>query len=238
MKKRIRFPRFLCSAVLALGILSSLLLSGCTQSSASGNSEAVLPPIRMSEYPAEACLGNVPGTVQEAIERSDAVATVRVGDWLGDSVTKMSTLFSAEVIETVKGELPNRFTLMQEGSSELIYRDYPLFTHGNELFLFLTKIPEKDAEFLKYPKDTYKITGSYTGVMHLVELDGEKYVIPHNCAIFQEMPDSVKNLAQDEAFLKSAVDELIRSDSIWERFPSVHQHLYKLDELIRALRNA
>ena len=232
MKKRTSFPRFFTAAVLMASMLLGLLLASCTGS----KKQVVVPPVRMSEYPAGSSLGNVPGSIQEAIERSDAVAMVRVGDWLGDSATKMCTLFSAEVIETIKGELPATFTLLQDGSSEFTYRDYPLFTYGNELFLFLTKISDENREFLKLPENTYKITGTYTSVMHLIELDGEKYVIPRDYALLENMPESVKNLAKDEAFLKRAVDELKRSDSILSKVNIAYAHVHKLDELVSMVK--
>ncbi|MBQ4428260.1 MAG: hypothetical protein II871_00615 [Clostridia bacterium] len=232
MKKRTSFPRFFTAAAMILSILAGALLVSC----AGNKKEPVVPPMRMAEYPADSSLGNVPGTVQEAIERSDAVAMVRVGDWLGETTDKLTTLFNAEVIETIKGELPAKFTLLQGGSSEFTYRDYPLFTYGNELFLFLTKISDENREFLKFPENTYKITGTYTSVMHLIELDGEKYVIPRDYALLENMPESVKNLAKDEAFLKRAVDELKRSDSVLSKVNIAYAHVYKLDELVSMVK--
>ncbi len=234
MKKRIRFPRFFCSAVLALGILSSLLLSGCTVNKA----EPVVPPMRMAEYPSEANFGYMPASIAGEIADSDAVACVRIGDWLGYTKDMYSSLYSVETVETVKGSLPAKFTLIQDGSSKFTLEGHPLFTAGNELLLFLRKTTDEANKQYELTDETYTITCAQMTTFDIVSVESEEYAVPRHYALLETMPASVHDLAQDNAFLKKAVDGLIRSDNIWEKVNTKPNHVYRLDELIRAIKEA
>ena len=69
-------------------------------------------------------------SVSDAFREADAVARVKVGDWQGGDLRNW-------VQEYYKGELPRNFTLVQGGCSEATSPDYPLFTSGTELLVFL-----------------------------------------------------------------------------------------------------
>ena len=234
MKKRTSFPRFFTAAVLMASMLLGLLLASCTGS----KKEAVVPPVRMTEYPSHASFGYAPASVADAVEESDAIAYIRIGDWLGYTDDMYSTLFSAEVIETAKGKLPSKFTLIQDGSSRFTLEGHPLFTAGNELLLFLNKLSDEGRERNKLPDDSYIITCAHITTFDVIAIDGEKYAFPRNYALLDTMPSSVRNFAQDETFLKKAVDELIRSDSIWENVDTMQYryHVYKLDQLLSMVK--
>ena len=76
-------------------------------------------------------------SISDAFQEADAVARVKVGDWQGEDLRNWVTFFDASVQESYKGELPRNFTLVQGGCSEATSPDYPLFTSGTELLVFL-----------------------------------------------------------------------------------------------------
>ena len=112
-----------------------------------------------------------------------------------------------------------------------------IFT-DHELFLFLNKLSDEGRERNKLPDDSYIITCAHITTFDVIAIDGEKYAIPRNYALLETMPSSVRNFAQDETFLKKAVDELIRSDSIWENVDTMQNryHVYKLDQLLSMVK--
>lgn len=129
------------------------------------------PPVRIGEAIGEASLLRS-YSVAEAFQEADAVALVRVGDWLGEQDGGFSiTFYKAAVVKSYKGDLPREFTLMQNGGSAGTYEDYPLYTCGNELLVFLRKA---DAD---YP-DAYQSVGSFSTVLYAADaVDGTRYYL-------------------------------------------------------------
>lgn len=124
------------------------------------------PPVRIGEAIGEASLLRS-YSAAEAFQEADAVALVRVGDWLGEQDGGFPiTFYKAAVVKSYKGDLPREFTLMQNGGSAGTYEDYPLYTCGNELLVFLRKA---DAD---YP-DAYQSVGSFSTVLYAADaVDG------------------------------------------------------------------
>ena len=79
-------------------------------------------------------------------------------------------LFDADVQESYKGDLPRHFTLVQGGCSEATSPDYPLFTSGTELLVFLR---DYDGSGEKY----HPIT-DYNTVLYVVyDEAGDRYFL-------------------------------------------------------------
>lgn len=129
------------------------------------------PPVRIGEAIGEASLLRS-YSAAEAFQEADAVALVRVGDWLGEQDGGFPiTFYKAAVVKSYKGDLPREFTLMQNGGSAGTYEDYPLYTCGNELLVFLRKA---DAD---YP-DAYQSVGSFSTVLYAADaVDGSRYFV-------------------------------------------------------------
>ena len=129
------------------------------------------PPVRSGEAIGEASLLRS-YSAAEAFQEADAVALVRVGDWLGEQDGGFPiTFYKAAVVKSYKGDLPREFTLMQNGGSAGTYEDYPLYTCGNELLVFLRKA---DAD---YP-DAYQSVGSFSTVLYAADaVDGTRYYL-------------------------------------------------------------
>lgn len=153
------------SLLLILDLLC--IAAGCGQAK---KREAVLPPVRTA-----------PGTmymqlekrhsVESAFEESDGVARVKIGNWLGESTEHHVTYFEATVLECFKGDMPQTFTLIQDGCSTVTQSGYPLFTASNELLLFLNKATGED----NY-QPAYWIVGAHTTMVDVAyDTDGNRY---------------------------------------------------------------
>lgn len=122
-------------------------------------------------------------TFEEAVKSADAVVHARVGNWLGDNDDDMTTSFAAEAVAVYKGDIPEDFVLIQDGkgvseSKKAAVQGYPLFTYGNELFLFLRKV-EPELYSFDYPENSYFICGVHNTVYYVArDLDGNAYATP------------------------------------------------------------
>ena len=114
-------------------LLAAVLLLSVTACAAH---EPVLPPSRWGEMQINSMFERY-YSISDAFQAADAVARVKVGDWQGEDLRNWVTFFDASVQESYKGELPRNFTLVQGGCSEATSPDYPLFTSGTELLVFL-----------------------------------------------------------------------------------------------------
>lgn len=157
---------------LLLAIVMAFSLAGCAGETEKPE-EIVVPPVRFGTASASI---NAPQSLATAVRESDAVAHIRIGNWLGESEMYDDTYFEAEVIELFKGEVPDEFVLKQDGYSEFVYQMNPLFTYGNELVLFLNDV---GGEY--YPYDNvYWIKGSFGTIYYVGEDDaGDSYVVPN-----------------------------------------------------------
>ena len=80
-----------------------------------------------------------------------------------------------------KGDIPHEFVLAQEGCSTWTYRNYPVFTYGNQLLLFLIKYDvsmyRDTYDLVEYP-DAYELINTYSTVMYVTRDDsGMSYVL-------------------------------------------------------------
>jgi len=104
-------------------------------------------------------------TFEDAYAASDMVAHIKIGDWLYESEEYWSSLFQAKVINVFSGEEVEEIVLVQDGTSKATYQNFPLFTHGNELLVFL-----KRSTWAEY-ENAYWILGSYTTMLDVLPSD-------------------------------------------------------------------
>ena len=108
-------------------------------------------------------------------------ALVTVGDWLEEELITGRTFFRTTVQKVYKGDIPHEFVLAQEGCSTWTYRNYPVFTYGNQLLLFLIKYDvsmyRDTYDLVEYP-DAYELINTYSTVMYVTRDDsGMSYVL-------------------------------------------------------------
>lgn len=77
-------------------------------------------------------------TFDEAIEEASVIALIRIGSWLGENTSSLSTYYEADILKTYKGDPQKRVVIAQGGTSKSLFeRNYLLFQAGNEFLLFL-----------------------------------------------------------------------------------------------------
>ena len=216
----------LLSLLLAVVMLFSLV--GCA-GEAEETEEIVVPPNRFGT-----ASGSVSGpfSLEEAVVESDAVAHIRVGNWLGNKENSICSFFEAEVVQMFSGELPTDFVLQQEGCSDLIFERYPLFTYGNELFLFLKKVNGD----LPY-SDVYCVFGTFPTVFYIGrDSTGTPYAVP-NSANYMLDDEDLTNHALTSAATAGALPRDSVRQSLAENDPEMWGEtgtipaMYSLEEL-------
>lgn len=193
----------------------------------------VLPPTRTGASSASGSLARK-YTFETAFADADAVACIRVGDWLGENTEILSTYYEATVLECFKGDLSGTFTLIQDGCSVSTLKGYPLFTSGNEMLVFLKEATESDKEAtgLDYD-DLYWIIGSFTTLMDLVsDEDGNRY-FGDRCGVLSETLHDLPNYAKNAAIAQSVFSCMSAADPLVK---SPYSYLYAEEELLSLLR--
>lgn len=151
---------------LLLTVLFMLLAAGCTVPT---EENAVLPPTRIGSSSIQATF-NTKYTLATAMSEADVVARIQVGNWIAEDIELQETYYEATVQQSFKGDIPNTFTLLQDGCSNGTLKGYPLFTKGNELLVFL-----KEATGLEY-ESPYWVIGSFTTLLDVAyDNSGTRY---------------------------------------------------------------
>jgi len=172
-------------------LLAAVLLLSATACAAH---EPVLPPSRWGEGEAQ---GMLPHTysLSEAYDAAEVVALVTVGDWLEEELITGRTFFRTTVQKVYKGDIPHEFVLAQEGCSTWTYRNYPVFTYGNQLLLFLIKYDvsmyRDTYDLVEYP-DAYELINTYSTVMYVTQDDsGMSYVLDALGMVAEGVPNTL-----------------------------------------------
>lgn len=234
-----RSYRALIAAAAGLAAVIALIFLGSKLIKTPEAKQPVLPPIRMSERPGFCSFVMPYNTPREFVEGSDAIARVRIGDWLGDTGDMITTKFEAEVTELIKGELPKKITLLQEGGSDFTLRGNPLYTAGNELLLFLNKCQNFPGQRYTLPDDAYISSCSYIAVFDIVRLEnGEEYALARHRLVKNLVPGRAFNVAtgQNQRLRDEISAALKRSDPIWETTQREMGYIYSLDALIAGIK--
>lgn len=214
--------RILCTICAVLMLFS---LVACT---AQEESEAVLPPVR--EGGGESKVSFEKGyTFESALEEADAVARIRVGNWIAEDNEARQTYYEAEVLECYKGEIPTNFTLLQDGCSLRTFKGYPLFISGNEMLLFLREavgLPQYDAP--------YWIIGAYTTLLDVVYDDGERYFVDRYGVLGQSI-NVVSNYANVASVADAVYTAAVESDPLMSNPVHSFPYIYSDDDMLKLL---
>ncbi len=192
--------------------------------------KVVLPPTRYGAGQGNAMLART-YTIEQAVAEADAVAWVRVGNWIGERPDD-GTFFEAEVIRSFRGDMPEDFTLKQLGSSLYTLTGYPLFTSGNELLLFLNKadLAIDNEEY----ENCYIIMGAYSTVMDVTtDENGDAYVSDRYGMLGKTI--SAKNYGSSDQLKEELTAAAKVMDDIQSDFIVRARHVYALEELAEVL---
>lgn len=155
-----KMKKFFC---LILATAFVMVAVGCS------NESAVLPPSRVGKGTIQATFGDK-YTFESALSAADVVARIEVGNWIAEDTELYKTYYEATVLECFKGNISDVFTLLQDGCSAATMEEYPLFTSGNEILVFL-----KEATVTEY-ESPYWIIGSFTTMLDVsYGEDGTRY---------------------------------------------------------------
>jgi hypothetical protein len=171
-------------------------------------------------------------TLSSAFEESDLVAHVRVGNWLEE--TEMQTFYDATVVSEYKGNTGiKEIVLMQDGGSRMIFKDYPLFTHGNEMLLFLKRSVSTDYD------NAYWIAGAFTTIFDVVADSSDNHYLIDRMGLLSESLDNVINYSGELELRKTLMEKLIAKDDIWssENYYSSFDYIYSLSQIEEVLRD-
>lgn len=140
-----------------------------------------------------------------AIEDSDIVAHIMIGDWLGED--DHSTYYEAKIIEQFKGDPVSTIILHQNGCSRYTYGCYPLFISGNELLVFL-----KQSTFSIMDDSYYYSIDSARSVLYaVIDKNGDAYYLDRNGSLSFNAVGIIDPLPQD-AFTRELYQKVILED--------------------------
>ena len=184
--------------------------------------DIVLPPVRYSDGEVHASLDKE-YTFEATFEEADAVAHIRVGNWLYEREDQGSTCFEAEIIDCYKGDITGSFVLKQDGYSNGTLKGYPLFTHGNELLLFMRKSEDEGTGSI-----CYWILGSFSTVLYASYDDSGNLYYLNPFKHFTEALD-IPDYSGRSALSAEILNNDARSDKIHEGFS--YSRVFSADDL-------
>lgn len=192
----------------------------------------VLPPVRVGQKGIhQGMISSDFSTVDQLYAYSDAIAHVRVGNWLEES--EYYTYFEAEVVELYSGTLPDHFILEQFASSGFTILGYPVFTYGNEYILFLKKDTDIPEDGCHYPNNnTYLSSGGHPSVLEVsTNSEGEQYFVDRFYFI-ETSRLSFRNYYEDTSVATSVSTALYQRDSVGQKLSKNYEKIYAVDDLV------
>lgn len=216
--------RILCM-ILILMLLASV--TGCTSPS---DEAIVLPPTRTGSSEIHACL-DIRYTFHTAFSSADVVARVKVGNWIAEDVDLGTTYYEATVLQCFKGDIPQEFTLLQDGCSTGTFKGYPLFTNGNELLVFLNNATVTD-----YPSP-YWIIGSFTTVMDVSYDEAGSRYYSDRYGIIGETIDISTNCALQDDIFAEVYSKSVANDPIIADMQYFYPYVFSETDLMKLMES-
>jgi len=202
-----------------------LLAAGCA---ATPQEVPVLPPSRIGNSNMQASFEKS-YTFESALSEADVVARIQVGNWLGEDAGNLLTYFEATVLQCFKGEIPETFTLIQDGCSVGTLKGYPLFTSGNELLVFL------DEGILEEYASPYWIIGSFMTIMDVTyDNSGTRYYADRH-GFLGESVDISTNYAHDGNIYAQVYSKSVASDPIIANMGYTYPYVFSESDLTALL---
>ena len=234
-----------CALLIGLAVLMALYRGGALdpgkkpettpEPTAVPQMNFVLPEVRTGEETLPAPIAIKGMTLENAVKKSDAVLLVRVGDWLAE--TDSQTLYECTVMEALKGDVGEKFVLVQDGCSKATYEDYPLFKGGNELIVFLTA-SDIENEAIPAGEKAYELTGSYTTLFYSCTVSGEgRFAVARCDGWYKRMPREVPNLGDLTHYNGSVYPTLAEWDYVWNSYNPEYRMIYSYDKLAKAIKS-
>lgn len=80
-------------------------------------------------------------TLEEGVESADAVVEVQVGDMVAeiDDSGLPQTIYEVQVVDVIKGDLPEKIEILQDGTKAIPMGDNPIFEKGERYILMIKK---------------------------------------------------------------------------------------------------
>ena len=212
---------------LVLVILLTLPSSGCTETAMKN---AKLPPTRIGSASIQASFGEK-YTFETAMTEADVVARIKVGNWIAEDTELHETYYEATVQHCFKGNIPNTFTLLQDGCSNGTLKGYPLFTYGNELLVFL-----KEATGIEY-ESPYWIIGSFTTLFDVTyDNSGARYYADRYGIFGGTVQDAVNYALLDELF-SEVYAITVQADPIVDDMKYPYPYIFSEEDMTTLLNN-
>ncbi|WP_062107488.1 hypothetical protein [Bacillus niameyensis] len=157
---------------LVLLISFSLLFAGCNYHGANNidkdDQKKVERNTEMEDNQIE--IGRIDAEIEvfefkEAVAKSDLIAQIEVIEIFKEINEPFpKTIFRANLIESLKGSFKEKeIFVMQQGNSDYVFNDNPLFKKGESYLLFLMKTKDFDIE------NSYWILGEEAGMYKLLD---------------------------------------------------------------------
>jgi hypothetical protein len=164
-------------------------------------------------------------TLSSAYDDSDLVAHIKVGNWLEE--TKWQTLYEATVVSEYKGTGIKEIVLIQDGSSRVTFINYPLFTYGNEMLLFLKKAYD----------NVYYINGADSTILDVVADSSDNCYLIDRIGMLGESLGRAINYSGELQLRKSLKGNLINNDDIWSEIDHPFDYIFSLPQIEEILRD-
>jgi len=211
------------------------------------NSAVVLPPSRIGLNDNGKTIYATRYSLVSAIKEADAIAHVRIGNWIGEDTIWGYTYFETKVIECYKGDLPENIILEQEGCSSWTIKGYPLYTAGDEWFLFLRRTyndPIND-HYSAFREDgnTYHGLNDFLTVMIPIKDDfGEDFLLDQRGGLSEnndlnEFPAEIYNYAKETHRFKNLSLQLTAKDPLMEEYNVQLQYIYLKEDIISLIND-
>lgn len=173
-------------------------------------------------------------SLEQLTQQADAVLLIRIGDWLGEDTEHGATKYEATVLETIKGDVGEKIMLWQRGSSNGTVPNFPLFTGGNELLVFVKAADEA----LGGEENAYELVNNQGGVFYSAAVRGDntRYVLTLSEHWSKQMPQEVPNLGATDYYLGQMRNALALQDRIWDNLAIDVPLIYDYAKLTNAIR--